>query len=138
LSAPATRHRVAYTARLPEPIERLARALRCNAHRACGLARLDAGRGAGRDARHAATATTIQSLPASLRIIASYSVGTITSTSLPRPRARAAGHEHTGCADRCDADVAMPLILSACRQASSAERELAPELARLSMADERH
>ena len=126
MSASDTRHRLVYTARLPEPIERELHE-RYDAIRIerAYLARLDAGIEAlvvmpSTPLR----ATAIQSLPASIRIIASYSVGT---DHIDLAAAAARGLPVTNTPDvltDATADVAMLLILSACRQASSAEREL--------------
>jgi lactate dehydrogenase-like 2-hydroxyacid dehydrogenase len=82
------------------------------------------------------TAATIQALPAGIRLIASYSVGT---DHIDLSAAAARGLRVTNTPDvltDATADVAMLLILSACRQASVAERELrAGRWRGLSMAD---
>ena len=138
MSASDTRHRLVYTARLPEPIERELHE-RYDAIRIerAYLARLDAGIEAlvvmpSTPLR----ATAIQSLPASIRIIASYSVGT---DHIDLAAAAARGLPVTNTPDvltDATADIAMLLILSACRQASRAERELrAGRWRGLSMAD---
>jgi glyoxylate reductase len=132
------RPRLAYTARLPDPIEHELNE-RYDARR---IERTDLGSlEAGVEALVVTPATvldaaTIRSLPASLRLIASYSVGT---DHIDVAAATARGLKVTNTPDvltDATADVAMLLILSACRQASVAERELrAGRWRGLSMAD---
>ena len=136
-SAP-TRHRIVYTARLPVPIE-LELHEHYDAQRidAAGLAQLvDGVEALVVTPGTPLNATTIQALPASVRLIASYSVGT---DHIDLAVAAARGLPVTNTPDvltDATADVAMLLILSACRQASVAERELrAGRWRGLSMAD---
>jgi lactate dehydrogenase-like 2-hydroxyacid dehydrogenase len=138
VSATGTRHRIVYTARLPAPIER-------ELHERYDATRIERSNltSLGSDIEALVvtpgtplTAATIQSLPANIRLIASYSVGT---DHIDLAAAAARGVHVTNTPDvltDATADVAMLLILSACRQASIAERELrAGRWRGLSMAD---
>jgi lactate dehydrogenase-like 2-hydroxyacid dehydrogenase len=138
VSASAIRRRIVYTARLPEPIERALNdtydAARIEPAEIASLAE-------GIEALVVTpstplTAAAMRALPASVRLIASYSVGT---DHIDLAAAAAQDLRVTNTPDvltDATADVAMLLILSACRQASFAERELrAGHWRGLSMAD---
>jgi lactate dehydrogenase-like 2-hydroxyacid dehydrogenase len=136
--ASGQRHRIAYTARLPEPIERSLHEL----YDATRIEHLDLSRlDAGIEALVVTPSTSlpapaIEALPASIGLIASYSVGT-DHIDLAAAAARALPVTNTpDVLTDATADIAMLLILSACRQASIAERELrAGRWRGLSMAD---
>jgi lactate dehydrogenase-like 2-hydroxyacid dehydrogenase len=138
VTAGGVRHRVVYTARLPEAIER-------ELHERYDATRIERSALAALDAGVEAivvtpgtplAAATIRSLPAGIGLIASYSVGT---DHIDLAAAAARGLPVTNTPEvltDATADVAMLLILSACRQASLAERELrAGRWRGLSMAD---
>ena len=138
MSASDPRHRIVYTARLPEPIER-------ELHERYDATRIERTQLASLDGSVEAlvvtpgtslSAAAIDALPTGIRLIASYSVGT---DHIDLAAAAARGLRVTNTPDvltDATADVAMLLILSACRQASVAERELrAGRWRGLSMAD---